>query len=103
MNDGEERPSWFDIFHLPPCASCGVPGSTESIKRIEQIILSEIRTISQPKRVVVAGFSQGGTLGMLLSLTSLHDLGGVANLSGWIPRKSRTVSISLSYFFVDFY
>ena len=91
MNEGQARPAWFDMFHLPPCTSCGVPGSAESIARIEQIILSEMHTLTQPSRVVVAGFSQGAALSMLLALTTLHDLGGVASLSGWIPHKSRQV------------
>ena len=92
MDSGRERPSWFDVFHLPPCVSCGVPGSAQSVRRIEQIILAEMHAISQPNRVFVIGFSQGAALGMLLALTTLHDLGGVASLSGWIPQKSRAVS-----------
>lgn len=92
MNDGHERPSWFDVFHMPPCTSCGGPGSAESVTRIEQIILAEMYAIAQRNKVIVVGFSQGAALGMLVALTSLHELGGVASLSGWIPHRSRGVS-----------
>ena len=95
MNGGQRRPSWFDVFHLPPCVSCGVPGCEDSIARIEQIILSEMHILSQPKKVIIAGFSQGAALSMLLALTSLHDLAGVASLAGWIPHKHRQVRINV--------
>ena len=95
--NGRERPSWFDIFHLPPCVSCGVPGSVESLTRVEQVVLAEMRALSQPNKVIVAGFSQGAALSMLLALTTLHDLGGVASLSGWVPHKCRKVSESHIY------
>lgn len=98
MKEGRRRLSWFDIFHMPPCPSCGAPGSSESVTRIEQIILAEMHTIARPKRVVVVGFSQGAALGIVLALTSLHDLGGVASLSGWIPRRCRQVSVSSTIF-----
>ncbi|PSS37181.1 hypothetical protein PHLCEN_2v1054 [Hermanssonia centrifuga] len=89
MNEGQLRPAWFDAFHLPPCGSCGVSGISASVARIEHIILAEMQILSQPNRVVVAGFSQGAALSMILALTSLHDLGGVVSLSGWIPRRCR--------------
>ncbi len=96
MNEGQLRPAWFDAFHLPPCGSCGVSGIGASVARIEHIILAEMQILSPPNRVVVAGFSQGAALSMILALTSLHDLGGVASLSGWIPRRCRQVCFSRS-------
>ena len=32
----------------------------------------------------------------MTALTTLHELGGVASLSGWIPKQSRQVSIALA-------
>lgn len=96
MNEGQVRPAWFDTFHLPPCRSCGISTATASIARVEQIIQGEMRAATRPNKVVLVGFSQGAALSMMLSLTSLHDLGGVASLSGWIPHRSRPVCRSLS-------
>jgi predicted esterase len=34
---------------------------------------------------------------MMVALTTLHELGGVASLSGWIPRRARDVSGTNNY------
>lgn len=52
-----------------------------------------MRYVVRPSKVALVGFSQGAALSMVLALTSLHDLGGVASLSGWIPHLSRPVSL----------
>ena len=93
MNEGQLRPAWFDVFHLPPCRSCGSSGISTSVASVEQLIHREMRNVDRPSKVVLAGFSQGASLSMVLALTSLHDLGGVASLSGWIPHLKRPVSL----------
>jgi lysophospholipase-2 len=40
------------------------------------------------------GFSQGAALSLLVVLTTLHELGGVISLAGWIPHSGREVSPS---------
>lgn len=89
MNEGQLRPAWFDVFHLPPCRSCGLWGICTSVASVEQLIHREMQNVDRPSKVVLAGFSQGASLSMVLALTSLHDLGGVASLSGWIPHRKR--------------
>lgn len=93
MNDGQLRPAWFDVFHLPPCRSCGALGISTSVASVEQLIHREMQSVDRPSKVILAGFSQGAALSMVLALTSLHDLGGVASLSGWIPHLKRSVSL----------
>lgn len=95
MNEGQVRPAWFDVFHLPPCKSCGPVGLADSIASVEQVIHKEMQLVNQASKVVLAGFSQGAALSMVLALTTLHDLGGVASLSGWIPHPSRPVCLSI--------
>ena len=43
---------------------------------------------------MLIGFSQGAALSLMTALTTLHELGGVASLSGWTPQQSRQVSVS---------
>lgn len=83
------RPAWFDVLHLPPCPNCSVVGSEASLTQITRIIEDESRLLTEPKSVFLVGFSQGAALSMVLSLTTLIDLGGVASLSGWIPHHCR--------------
>lgn len=93
MSGGEYRPSWFDIKRLPPFThEFDESGVTESINLIEQLILGEMHTGIDPKRIILAGFSQGAALSLMVALTSLHDIGGVASFAGWIPHRIRDVS-----------
>lgn len=71
-------------------------GITESIKVIEQLILTEMYNGMDPKRILLVGFSQGAALCLMTALTTLYDLGGVASLSGWIPHRIRDVSMLAS-------
>lgn len=94
--DSSWRPAWFDVLHLPPCPNCSVVGSEASLTQITRIIEDESRLLTEPKSVFLVGFSQGAALSMVLSLTTLIDLGGVASLSGWIPHYYRPVCLFLS-------
>lgn len=101
-NDGQPRHSWFDIENLPPTVcEFDEPGISESTEIIENIILSKVHGGSDTTKIVLAGFSQGAAQAMMVALTTLHDLGGVASLSGWIPRRMRNVSRYCPHFCVD--
>lgn len=95
MNNHEFRRAWFDLEDLPPTNESGSDSVCRQINHIlqslEQIVHAELHGRPQSPKVVVAGFSQGGATAMMLALTSLHEIGGVASLSGWIPHISRPV------------
>ena len=94
LNGGARRPSWFDIRHLPPYPDEFDEASiTDSVRRIEQLILNEVHNGRDPKKIFLIGFSQGAALALMTGLTTLHDLGGIACLSGWIPHRIRDVYI----------
>ncbi|KAJ6569678.1 phospholipase carboxylesterase [Mycena capillaripes] len=89
------RPSWFDIAKLPPCDDeYDEPGITESISIIESLILAQIHRGVDARRIILVGFSQGAALSLMVALSTLHDLGGVASLSGWIPPRARDQTIT---------
>jgi len=57
---------------------------------IQELIKYEIDTNGiDPSRIVLGGFSQGGTMSLLTALTGEHRLAGLVNLSGWIPMKHK--------------
>jgi len=90
LNQGQRRPSWFDVARLPPGSDeFDEHGLSESIVLIENLILSQVHSGINSRRIVLAGFSQGAALSMMVSLTTLHYLGGVVSLSGWIPPPVR--------------
>ncbi|KAJ7275513.1 Phospholipase/carboxylesterase [Mycena haematopus] len=87
------RPSWFNIATLPPSdEEFDEPGIAESIAVIESLILAQIHRGIDARRVLLVGFSQGAALSLMIALSTLHDLGGVASLSGWIPPRARDVA-----------
>ncbi|KAJ2924869.1 hypothetical protein H1R20_g12243, partial [Candolleomyces eurysporus] len=90
MNQGMLRPSWFDIWQLPPHPEeYDERGITESVSAIEDLILSQIHLGVDPRRIFLMGFSQGAALALMVSLTTLNELGGVISLSGWLPNAYR--------------
>ncbi|KAJ7693548.1 Phospholipase/carboxylesterase [Mycena rosella] len=92
---GMHRPSWFDVAALPPGdAEYDEPAITESIAAIENLILSQIHRGVDSRRIILVGFSQGAALSLMVALSTLHDLGGVASLSGWIPPRARDQMIA---------
>lgn len=46
-----------------------------------------------PRKIFLVGFSQGAALSLMVGLTTLHDLGGIGSLSGWIPHRIRDVGV----------
>lgn len=70
-------------------------GMSRSVGVVEQIILSEVHAGIDPRKILLVGFGQGATLALMVALTTLHDLGGVASLSGSLPRGPQAREVSL--------
>ena len=93
LNPGQQCSSWFDIRSFPPdCSEWDEAAMTSSVSHVEGWIQAEVHRGADPRRIILMGFSQGAALGLLVALTTLHDLGGVVSLAGWIPHKGREVS-----------
>ncbi|KAI0252726.1 Phospholipase/carboxylesterase [Lactifluus subvellereus] len=90
LNAGHHRPSWFDIRSLPPgYDEWDDAGIASSVTGVEGLIQAEVHRGADPRRIILMGFSQGAALSLLVALTTLHELGGVISLSGWIPHRGR--------------
>jgi len=85
------QPSWFNSFSLPPGSEeIDEQSMSESTNMIEDLILSQVYAGIDSRRIILVGFSQGAALSLMVALTSLHYLGGVVSLSGWIPHQIRS-------------
>lgn len=92
-NAGQQCSSWFNIRSFPPdCNEWDEVAIASSVSHVEGWIQAEVHRGADPRRIILMGFSQGAALGLLVALTTLHDLGGVVSLAGWIPHKGREVS-----------
>ncbi|KAF8969364.1 Phospholipase/carboxylesterase/thioesterase [Flammula alnicola] len=81
-NMGIEMPSWFDIYSFGFDTEEDEKGMRESASNINQLINYEIEANGiDPSRIVLGGFSQGGTMTLLSGLTGQH--------SGWLPLRDK--------------
>jgi len=68
----------------------------KSVGMIRELIKHEIDVNGiDPSRIVLGGFSQGGTMSLLTALTGPHKLAGIVVLSGWLPLRHRFKAVSI--------
>lgn len=94
INMGMRMPGWYDITSLEDInQSEDGPGLMESKRYIESLIAAEAAEGVPSERVVVAGFSQGGAVALLM-LRSDKKLAGVVGLSTYLPLRNEEGIIS---------
>lgn len=86
----------FDILSFGLNSTEDEDGMRKSARLIQELIESEIRSGTDPSRIVIGGFSQGATMSLLSALTGSRKLAGIAVLSGWIPLKHKFKEVGLS-------
>jgi len=89
-NMGIVMPSWFNIYSFGFNTEEDEEAMRKSAGMINDLIKYEIETNGiDASRIVLGGFSQGGTMSLLTGLTGGHKLAGIANLSGWLPLRGK--------------
>jgi predicted esterase len=69
-------------------------GMLQSASSINLLISAEIESGTDPSRIVIGGFSQGGTMSLLSGLSCERRLAGIAVLSGWLPLRDKFSGVS---------
>ena len=87
-NNGYEMRAWYDIFSFAPGSREDATGVQESQAYIESLIRQEIARGIPAKRIVLAGFSQGGAVVLHTALRHSEKLAGVLALSTYLPLKT---------------
>lgn len=87
----------FDIYSFGFDTEEDEKGMLESARLINQVITSEIDSGIDANRIVLGGFSQGGTMSLMTGLTSERKLAGLAVLSCWLPLRNKFKSVCPSY------
>ncbi|KAJ7170780.1 Alpha/Beta hydrolase protein [Mycena crocata] len=78
---GRHMPAWHDFYNFEftgPEDEGGMHASAAGVAAL-------VSLVSDPSRVVLGGFSQGGGLSLLTGLTAPQRLAGLAILSGRLP------------------
>jgi phospholipase/carboxylesterase len=85
INGGYPMPSWYDIlsFDNPPLRE-HEPDVRSTAAQIETLIAREIERGVDSRRIVLAGFSQGGAMALHVGLRYSKPLAGVMVLSGYL-------------------
>jgi len=84
INGGMAMRAWYDIVSLDrsgPVDSAGIASSTASL---ESLIAREHQRGIDHRRIVLAGFSQGGVIAINTALRSAQRLAGLMALSTWL-------------------
>ncbi|MCY1335227.1 Carboxylesterase 2 [compost metagenome] len=95
INGGWAMPSWYDILAMSPERAIDEAQLEESAQRVMDLVQAQIDAGIEPKRIVLAGFSQGGAV--VLHAAFLRwpgELGGVLALSTYAPTFSDDMTLS---------
>ena len=83
----------FDIYSFGFNTEEDEEGMIKSAHLINQVVTSEIDAGINANRIVLGGFSQGGTMSLMSGLTGERKLAGLAVLSGWLPLRNKFKSV----------
>lgn len=83
VNGGYVMPAWYDIYEMSLDRRVDTAQLEASAAAVQQLIEREIARGIAPRRIVLAGFSQGGAVVYQAALASDQPLGGLLVLSSY--------------------
>jgi acetyl esterase/lipase len=91
---GMSMPAWYDIASLEDINQReDRAGLHESQRYVEELVDAEAAAGVPPGRVVVAGFSQGGAVALMM-MRSARALAGVVGMSTYMPLRDEPPVVS---------
>jgi phospholipase/carboxylesterase len=85
INQGHVMRAWYDIRALAGVRREDEAGVRQSARQIEALVERERQRGIAPRRLVLAGFSQGGAMALHVGLRYPERLAGVLALSCYLP------------------
>ncbi|MGH8227859.1 MAG: alpha/beta hydrolase [Steroidobacteraceae bacterium] len=89
LNGGARMRAWFDVFGFAAGAPEDEDGIRRSVARVERLIRAERSSGPAERRIIVAGFSQGGAIALHAAGRHAESLAGVFALSTWLPLRTQ--------------
>lgn len=96
INSGYSMRAWYDIRSLTPEGRDDEAGLTDTRARIEGYIARERVAGIDSRRILLAGFSQGGAVALHVGLRHDEPLGGILALSCYLPLRDRLAAEAIS-------
>ncbi len=91
INGGMRMPAWYDIKALELDRSIDEAQLMASADEISKLIKREIERGVDSRRIIVAGFSQGGAVAYQVGLTYSEPLGGLLAMSTYFATEKTLV------------
>lgn len=85
LNNGFPMRAWYDIFGLQRGAAQDEPGLRASEAYVQSLIRAQQACGIAARRIVLAGFSQGGAMALYAGLRYPEPLAGIVGLSCYLP------------------
>lgn len=92
INGGYVMPAWYDILAADLVKREDEAGLRQSQLQIEEIIANEKARGIPASRIVVAGFSQGCAMALMVGLRHAEPLAGIVGMSGYLPLADTTAA-----------
>ena len=83
INNGYVMPAWYDITEMSIGQNVDIQGLLRSADAVRLLIDREVERGIDSRRIVIAGFSQGGAVGYQVALTHPEPLAGLLALSAY--------------------
>lgn len=87
LNGGMRMPSWYDIRAIDIDRDADLDQLQQSSDRISDLIEEQIASGVPGRRMIIAGFSQGGAVAYHTALSCKHELGGLLALSTYLASE----------------
>ena len=84
VNGGFIMPAWYDVYDMQIERRVDRQGILRSAERVAGFVLREMQNGINAKRIVIAGFSQGGAVAYQLALSHPAPLGGLLAMSTYL-------------------
>ena len=85
VNRGMNMRAWYDLVGLSAGSPQDAAGIQDSERRLRDLIEAENQRGVPCKRIVLAGFSQGGAVALYTGLRYPQPLAGLMGLSAYLP------------------
>ena len=92
INGGMAMPAWYDILTSDLVRREDEAGLRQSQAEIEALIAHEKLRGMPASRIVVAGFSQGCAMALMVGLRHAEPLAGIVGMSGYLPLADMTAT-----------
>lgn len=93
INQGYVMPAWYDILEMDVSRRVDESQLRASAAAVHELVEAQMAAGIDSRRIVLAGFSQGGAVVLEAGLSCPHPLAGIMSLSSYFPTAD-TVTVN---------